>query len=126
MATTLETDDPEPLVGASVAVLAPHSDLCWSFSAGEKKRSSLLNCVVIDRRVERSGSISGSDLLAVQIGYSTADVRGDSLWECTLRISFRLLKERQTACLQVRRNSKWKVREILCALKARVNGTASI
>lgn len=44
-------------------------------SAGTEKRSSLLNCVVIDRRWEASGSTSGSDLLAVPIGYSAPDVR---------------------------------------------------
>lgn len=56
---------------------------------------------------KEAGSISGSNLLAVSVGYSTADVREEV---CTLRILLRLT-ERQTAGL---RNFQWKVRGILC------------
>jgi len=77
-----DTTVDEPLIqtrrdSASTAVLAPLSGLCRPLSEGrqQKNRPSLLNCVVRERR----GSISESDLLAVQVGHSALD--------CTPRLS---------------------------------------
>lgn len=83
------------------------------------ERKQVLNCVVIDRQRERGGSISGSDLLAVQIGYRqhAKCQRSLSPWDCTPRAAFRW-EERQTSsvskCGTISSNFKWKVREILC------------
>lgn len=82
--------------------------------ASGEKRSSLLICDVIDRRRGRNGSISGSDLLAVQIGCCTPNVRGATVCGTAHRTFHLRLEERQTARLQVQRNFKWKVSGIFC------------
>lgn len=81
--------------GPAAAVLAPLSQ--WPLP-GRRRGSSLLSCVAIDRRRETSGSISGSDLLAVQIGNSTPSIRGAAACETrTPRISCRSEEQRQTS-----------------------------
>lgn len=121
--TEVDPDDTpvnEPLIWtrwdwAATAVLAPLTGLCWAFYAGRKKKRPSLPQLCCywpaegKKRVDKwIRFISGADWLQ----YAKCQ-RSHSLLDYTPRISFRL-EVRQTVCLQVRRNFKWKVSRILC------------